>query len=191
MITLPEIVHGLAGALRVVRLDGAVRDWFDDSLTAARRSFWGVALVFPLYMVVELLPLPEGVPQSGFDPALSTLGYVIAAVAFPVAAWHLTRVLGLAASYPRYLAAYNWFGTLQIAVFAPLYIAVSLGGGDLSMLLVVYVADRAVFAIYAVFLARTMLRAELGQAMILMIVDMMISQSIGQLIGAIKAGPPA
>jgi hypothetical protein len=38
------------------------------------------------------------------------------------------------------------------------------------------------------FLARIM-RAEFGQAMIQMVADLMISQSLGQLIAAIKAGP--
>ena len=190
MITAAEIAHGLAGAIRVVRLDVGVRDWFDDSFVAARRSFWGVALIFPLFVAVELMPLPEGTPPSGgFDLGLTLTGYVIAATAYPLAAWHLTRAFGVAASYARYLTAYNWFGVLQSAVFAPIYILVSLAGGDLSTFLMVYFADRLCFVIYAVFLARVMLRAEFGHAMILMVADLMISQSLGQLIAAIKAGP--
>jgi hypothetical protein len=36
-----------------------------------------------------------------------------------------------------------------------------------------------------------MLRAEFGQAIILMAVDLMISQSLAQIIAAIRAGPQA
>jgi hypothetical protein len=190
LITAAEIAHGLAGAVRVVRLDVGVRDWFDDSLVAARRSFWGVALIFPLFVLIELMPLPEGTPPTReFDFFLTLFSYIIAATAYPLAAWHLTRTFGLGASYPRYLTAYNWFGVLQSAAFAPIYMLVSFGGGDLSTFLIVYFADRLVFVVYAVFIARTMLRAELGQAVILMVVDLMISQSLGQLIAAIRTVP--
>jgi hypothetical protein len=190
LITAAEIAHGLAGAVRVVRLDAQVRDWFDDSLVAARRSFWGVALIFPLFVLVELMPLPAGSPPAReFDFGLTLATYVIAATAYPVAAWHMTRAFGLAASYARYLTAYNWFGVLQSLVFAPLYMLVSLGGGDVSTFLLVYLADRVCFVIYAVFIARTMLRAEFGQAIILMAIDLMISQSLGQMIAALRAVP--
>lgn len=190
MITAAEIAHGLAGAFRVVRLDAGVRDWFDDSIVAARRSFWGVALIFPLFVATELMPLPEGAPPSpSFDFGLSLTSYVIAATAYPLAAWHLTRAFGVGASYLRYLTAYNWFGVLQSAAFGPIYILVSLAGGDLSTLVIVYLADRLSFAVYAVFIARVMLRAQLGHAVILMAVDLMISQSLTQLIQAIRVGP--
>jgi len=192
LITTPEIVQGLAGAIRIIRFDARAGDWFDGSLAAARRSFWGFVLVFPLFVMVELLPLPEGpVAPREFDPGLTLLSFVIAVTAYPLAAWHMTRAFGLAAGYPRYLTAYNWFTVVEAAAFAPLYALISLGGWDFTTLVAVYYAERVLCAVYAVFIARTVLRAELGQAMILAVVDFMISQSLGQLMAAIRMGAAA
>lgn len=190
MITTAEIAHGLAGAIRIIRLDARVADWFDDSLTAARRSFWGAAIAFPFQILIELTrPADPGGAVATFDPVLTVLEFIIGWTAYPLAAWHLSRVFGLGAYYPRYLTAYNWWNTLQWVLLAPIIAATGSAGPEMRMLVLLGVI--LLYAGYAVFTARIVLRAELGQAIILMAVDLLISQSLGQLMATIRMGPPA
>jgi hypothetical protein len=192
LITPGEIAHGIAGAARIIRLDVRVHDWFDDSLTAAKRSFWGAAITLPVQLLLDLVPRGDasGVASS-FDPVLTTLDHVIAWTLYPLAAWHMARAFGLGAYFPRYLTAYNWWNTLQLVLLAPLIALASYADPDsrATLLATIGLIYTLLYAGYAVFIARVMLRAQLGHAVILMVVDLMISQTLAQLIQAIRAGP--
>ena len=191
MITAGEIVHGIAGAARIIRFDARVRDWFDDSLVAAKRSFWGAAITFPVQLLLELVPRGDEAAAASFDPMLTALDHAIAWTAYPLAAWHIARAFGLGAYFPRYLTAYNWWNTLQLVLLAPIIAIAAFADGDsrATILAVIGIVYTLLYAGYAVFMARVMLRAQVGHAVILMAVDLMISQTLAQLIQAIQAGP--
>jgi hypothetical protein len=190
LITSAEIAHGLAGAIRIIRLDARVVDWFDDSLAAARRSFWGAAIAFPFHVLVELTrPADSRGAAVAFDPSLTVLEFIIGWTAYPLAAWHLSRAFGLGAGYPRYLTAYNWWNTLQWVALSPVIAATASAGPEMRGMVLLGIV--LLYASYAVFTARIVLRAELGQAIILMAVDLLISQLLAQVMAAIRAAPPA
>ena len=183
MITLAEMLRGLSGAARIVRFDASARDWFDGSLAAARRSFWAALLALPFDLLTRIIPSPAD--PRGFDPAPDLLGYVIGWTAYPLAAWHIARALGLSANYPRYLAAYNWLNLVQLALFAPLSALIRLSGDTGDAAAIVGIGINGLSAAYAYYTARVMLAAAPPQAFGLVVVDYGITVTILRTIDAL------
>jgi hypothetical protein len=110
-------------ALRVVRFEQeAVRD-FDQSFDGFFRSFFGILLCAPFYVLivltdrriatnapaempgVEIGPLP---PTNATFVALESMNYLANWIAFPLAMIFITRILGVGPRYVPFIVAYNW-----------------------------------------------------------------------------------
>lgn len=185
MIALAEILRGLAGATRIIRFDASARDWYDDSLEAAKRSFWAALLGLPFDLLTRIVPSPTA-PERGFDPVVDLLGYVIGWTAYPLAAFYLTRTLGVHGRYPRYLAAYNWLGVVQLALFAPLLALIRLSGDTGDATAIVGLGIMALSGAYLFFTARIFLAVPPHQAFGLVVVDYGLTISLSNMVDAMK-----
>ncbi len=185
MITLAEVLRGLAGAARIIRFDASARDWYDDSFDAARRSFWAALLGLPFDLLTRIVPSPLA-PERGFDPVIDMLGYVIGWTAYPLAAWYLTGALRVSNRYPRYLAAYNWLNVVQLALFAPLLALIRLSGDTGDAAAIVGLGITALSGTYLYFTARTFLAVPAHQAFGLVIVDYGLTISLSNMVDALK-----
>lgn len=121
MIDLAAAYRGIAGALRLARLDpSAIRD-FDGSIEGFWKSFQAAIVAAPLFALLILLRTTEH-PLSS-DPLralfIEAIGYVIGWTAFPLAAWYLANALGKSQRYLTYIVAYNWANVLQVTAFVP------------------------------------------------------------------------
>ena len=185
MITLAEILRGLAGAARIIRFDATARDWYEDSLVAAKRSFWAALLGLPFDLLTRVVPSPVQ-PDRGFDPVLDLLGYVIGWTAYPLAAWYLTRALRVNARYARYLTAYNWLNVVQLALFAPLTALLRLSGNVGDAANIVGLGIFALSAAYLYFTARVFLQVPSHQAVGLVVVDYGLTLTIVQMVDSLR-----
>lgn len=140
MLRPVEIVNGISGCLRLLRLDPAGAAYFDNTAAAAWRSFRVLLLALPAYALIRTLTYER------YDSAVSTLETILIEALFYVAQWclnpviafELARFFALRRDYPRYVAAINWMSLVQLHVAIPL---VALAGfapawqGAISMVL--------------------------------------------------------
>lgn len=120
------VAHALWTALRIARFDKeAVKD-FDQSFEGFFRSFFGIVLCAPLYVIYlaaarsiaeEVREIsPEQIPPEGpVLYALETLGYLAQWIAFPLVMILVTRLLGAGHRYVPYIVAYNWTSSVALA----------------------------------------------------------------------------
>jgi hypothetical protein len=73
-----------------------------------------------------------------------TIGYVIAWVAYPLAAFYLTRYLDRQQDYIGFIVALNWSQLLQLGILVPAHVIASTGvlSFDLNLILVLGVEPR-------------------------------------------------
>ncbi len=130
----PETRQGLAGALRLLRLDPGGMACFSDNDAAIAQSFRVYLLVLPLSLLISM--------ASG-DPMLGTLGlplYVaLEAVTmaanvtgFLLLACHLAQAMGHGSRIGLMVVAYNWSQLVAVLIYA-LFVTLSLGlsgGGE-------------------------------------------------------------
>ena len=125
------IRHALATAFHVARFDKNAMGDFDHSFEGFFRSFIGIVLCAPLYVVVLLAERRMAVDATALMPELSAAGlppadlayyvveggtYLIEWLAFPLAMIGIVRLIGAGANYVPYIIAYNWSGCLVMAV---------------------------------------------------------------------------
>ena len=125
MGALPHIAVGLAGAVRLVKLDLTGLDYYGDTPDDFWRSFLAAVVVAPLfllYLVLRFIGAPPA--DEGFLHYVIAqfLAYGIAWLAFPLVMLHLSKQLGCRDKAVRYLVAYNWVSVLQNAVYLPIII---------------------------------------------------------------------
>lgn len=175
MISVSEIVGGVYGAWRLARRDPAGLIWFDASPEGAARSFWGPALILPAYLVLQTL---GGVFEH--DVALPLLveviGFVIGAVAFPLAVFHIAQGVGRSHRYLRYVVAYNWSGVVQMAVLLPIALLAHLFPG--SPLGTIKVGVSIILLIYQGYVAHVALEVNPASAALLVALDLLLGALI-------------
>jgi hypothetical protein len=118
-------------ALRFARFEkDAVRD-FDQSFDGFFRSFIGILLCVPFYVLIVLadrsiaanapLDMP-GVDMPPLPPAsltffaLESLNYLVNWIAFPLAMIFITRLIGAGGRYVPFIVAYNWTSCVVFAL---------------------------------------------------------------------------
>ena len=110
-------------ALRVARFEQhAVRD-FDKSFNGFFRSFFGILLCTPFYVLIVFTDrriadnAPTEIPGVEIGPlplmnltfvAFESMKYLTNWIAFPLAMIFLTRILGAGPRYVPFIVAYNW-----------------------------------------------------------------------------------
>jgi hypothetical protein len=104
------LARGRADGLRVL----ASRD--EPTTATALRSFWAVALCLPAFVCLQLIDLavePRLPPHAAHGLALQLFGYVIDWAGFALLTHWLAGVMGRAAAWPRFIAAWNWCNVVQ------------------------------------------------------------------------------
>jgi len=174
--SLAEIAVALFGAWRLAHLDKSGLGYFGESNEAFWKSFFAAVLIAPGYAILIAIHLSGRPVQVDWISLLAIEGliYAIAWVAFPLAAYHIVEALGQGARYRRYIVAYNWSQTIQLAARLPVALIVVLEvlpAGFSGFL------DLAIFLLllgYSWFIARTALEISGLQAAMLVFVDLVL-----------------
>ena len=173
-----EIWSALFGAYRLAWLDPAGMGHFNLTFDGFWRSFFAAILVAPAYAI--LIGLQVAAESEALDLGLlivtESIGYVIAWSAFPIAAIPLTRLLGLGRNYVALIVALNWTAVPQTALFVGVVLLGALLPGGLGNLLVTLTTGAIL--VYQWFVIRTALQTTGGVALMLLLVDLLITSSI-------------
>jgi hypothetical protein len=173
-----EVLSGLYGAYRLAWFDPSGMANFNLTVEGFWRSFFAAVLVAPAYAILVAVQLSAG--AEDFNLALVFLtegvGYVLAWCAFPLVAVVLTRLLGLDRNYVALIVAVNWSAVLQTGAFlAVLLLGLILPDGLGT--LIVTLTTLAIL-IYQWFVIRTSLGTTGGIALMLLLVDLVITTMI-------------
>lgn len=129
--TSRDISAALTGVWRLLCLDHRGIRYFDDSVEGFWKSFHAAVPVLPAYAILVSLKLsaPGISEEISAGPLrivlVEGIGYAMAWVAMPLAAYYLCEATGKVSGYLRYIAIYNWF---QIALIAIHLIATGIVG---------------------------------------------------------------
>jgi hypothetical protein len=171
-----EVLSALYGAYRLAWFDISGMTFFNLTVDGFWRSFFAAVLVAPAYAVLVGLRIPAEDVNIALVLVTESIGYILAWCAFPIVALVLTRLLGLDRNYVALIVAHNWSAVLQMAAF----VAVILLGGILpaagGTLLVA--ATTLAILVYQWFVIRTALRTSGGVALMLLLVDLVITSII-------------
>lgn len=184
MISYRDTALALYGSYRLLRLDPGGMSFFDRSRQGFWLSFYGPALVWPVYMAVELLTRdPFSDPMAGHMATgdfiiLRGSTYILAVLVFALVMAYLARALHKQDNYVQFIVIYNWASVIQAAIFFP---AVSLGWllfpeNDLSRL--VETVLLLVCIGYAWYVIRTSLTDNGWLALVVLVIEVMLHASV-------------
>lgn len=195
MLDRDETVRSLTGAWELF-LDrpGAMRH-FDVSVDGFWRSFAAVVLVVPSYAFAVLA---ERTMVAALDPAApvqgaaafvvqNAVGLGLDWVALPVILALLARPLGIARRYPAFIVARNWGAVIAAVPFGAVGLLIVLGlvGGEVANLLMF--AALILVLRYTYLIARRALDVGLGFAIGIVVLDFVVSLTIGLALDAVFA----
>jgi hypothetical protein len=188
MLSLAEIGPALYGAWRLAHGDPDGMRYFDHSIVGFWRSFRVAVLVAPLWIIILAVDFPQMHGEGDWLRIVTaeTIGYVIAWVAYPLAAFFLTRFVDRQQDYLGFIVALNWGSVIQLAVQTPAHVIASTallpaGMGDV----LIWGSDLAAL-LYEWFITRTALRLSGFGAIGFVVLDFLIG-SIVQQLAAIEA----
>jgi hypothetical protein len=173
-----EVLSALYGACRLAWFDASGMTYFNLTVEGFWRSFFAAVLVAPAYAI--LVGMQSSAEAEDFNLALvfltESIGYVLAWCAFPIVALLLTRMLGLDRNYVALIVAHNWSAVPQTAAFvAVVLLGVVLPQG-LGTLLVTLTTGAIL--VYQWFVIRTALQSSGGIALMLLLVDLVVTSMI-------------
>jgi hypothetical protein len=172
-----EVWSGLYGAYRLAFFDPSGMKYFNLTIEGFWRSFFAAALVAPGYALLMMLrTTPEENVDLGALVVVESVAYAIAWCAFPVAAIALTRLLGLGRNYVALVVAINWSAVLQTAGFVVVVLLGTIAPGTFGGWLVL-LATGAILA-YQWFVIRTALETTGGVALMLLLVDLLLTSAV-------------
>jgi hypothetical protein len=173
-----EVLSALYGAYRLAWFDGSGMAHFNLTVDGFWRSFFAAVLVAPAYALLVGMQLPVGAESFNLALAFLTesIGYALAWCAFPLVAIVLTRLLGLDRNYVALIVAINWTAVLQTGGFLAAVLLGMIFPEVLGNLLVTLIGG--VILIYQWFVIRTALRSTGGIALMLLLVDLVITSII-------------
>ncbi len=121
----------LQAALRVVRFEQQATRDFDQSFDGFFRSFFGIILCAPFYVLIVLadrriavnaptempgIEIPPQPPMNLVFIILESINYLASWIVFPLAMIFLTRILGAGSRYVAFIVAYNWTSCIVFAL---------------------------------------------------------------------------
>jgi len=126
------VSSGLQAALLLARgrVDGL--RLVENDLAGAARSFWAVAVCLPAFICLRLLDWTEsGLPASpAHDFIADLLFYAIGWAGYALLSRPVVELLGRGASWPRYIAAWNWCNVIQYFLLVAAGLPELLGAPD-------------------------------------------------------------
>jgi hypothetical protein len=178
MLDREEIASALYGAYRLAWFDPTGMGHFNLTFDGFWRSFFAAALVAPAYAILVGLQVadePEAV-DLGLLVVTESIGYVLAWAAFPLVAIVLTRLLGLDRHYVALIVALNWTAVLQTALFLIVVLLGPVLPGALGTLLITLTTGAIL--VYQWFVIRSALQTTSGIALMMLLVDLVITAVI-------------
>jgi hypothetical protein len=173
-----EVANALYGAYRLAWFDVSGMAHFNLTVDGFWRSFFAAVLVAPAYAI--LVGMQLSAEAADFNLALVFLtegiGYILAWCAFPLIAIVLTRLLGLDRRYVALVVAVNWSAVLQTTAFLAVVLLGLIVPEGLGTL-VVTLTTLAIL-IYQWFVIRTALETTGGIALMLLLVDLVVTSMI-------------
>jgi hypothetical protein len=173
-----EVLRGLYGAYRLAWFDPSGMTNFNLTVEGFWRSFFAAVLVAPAYAILIAMQLSAEVEELNLALVLLTegIGYVLAWSAFPLIAIVLTRLLGLDRNYVALIVAVNWSAVLQTGAFLAVLLFGLIAPEGLGTLIVTLTT--LAILIYQWFVIRTALDTTGGIALMLLLVDLVITTMI-------------
>jgi hypothetical protein len=172
-----EVLSALYGAFRLVWFDASGMTYFNLTVEGFWRSFFAAILVAPAYAILVGMQSAEA---EDFNLALvfltESIGYVLAWCAFPIVALVLTRMLGLDRNYVALIVAHNWSAVPQTAAFVAVVLLGVILPQGLGTLLVTLTTGAIL--VYQWFVIRTALQSSGGIALMLLLVDLVVTSMI-------------
>jgi hypothetical protein len=173
-----EVLSALYGAYRLAWFDGSGMTYFNLTVEGFWRSFFAAVLIAPAYAILV------GMQWSGEaeDSSIALLflsegiGYTLAWCAFPIVALVLTRLLGLDRHYVALIVAHNWSAVPQTAAFVAVVLFGMILPEGLGTLLVTLTTGAIL--VYQWFVIRTALQSSGGIALMLLLVDLVVTSLI-------------
>lgn len=178
-----EIRRGLAGVWGILCFRREALKGFADTPSGAARSFLAMAIGLPIYLFVLKANLAAITPRpslSAFLPVM-LLYYVIEWLIWPNLMVGVTRRIGRARLYFRYIAAYNWFALAQMLIMVPYQLSMLSGKVPAApeLALVGLIATIA-FGVYEWFIARHGLEIEPRPAIALVLLNLLVGLALLQ-----------
>jgi hypothetical protein len=173
-----EIWSALFGAYRLAWFEPSGMTHFNLTFDGFWRSFFAAVLVAPAYAILvgmEVAAEPKPL-DLGVLALTESIGYILAWAAFPLAAIVLTRLLGLGRNYVALIVALNWTAVLQTALFVAVVLLGPLLPSGLGTLLITLTTGAIL--VYQWFVIRTALQTTGGIALMLLLVDLVITSTI-------------
>lgn len=143
--------------------------FFEGSALEAARSFWAMALCYPLFFLLGRL---AGAGDSLHDWVIESLGFVIAWLAFALAAEAMAGMAGKGANFTRFIAAWNWTNLFQYAALLAGSLLGSMFGGGMVQILSLIVVAYALWLEW--FTTRTTLGVHGSAAVMFVLLDLAI-----------------
>jgi hypothetical protein len=173
-----EVLSGLYGAYRLAWFDASGVGHFNLTVEGFWRSFFAAVLVAPAYAILVGMQLSGDADELNLALVLlaEVIGYVLAWCAFPLVAIVLTRLLGLDRNYVALIVAVNWSSVLQTGAFLAVVLLGLIMPPGLSTLIVTLTT--LAILIYQWFVIRTSLQSTGGIALMLLLVDLVITSMI-------------
>ena len=171
-----EVLSALYGAYRLAWFDVSGMTLFNLTVEGFWRSFFAAVLVAPAYAVLVGLRAPAAEVNIALVFLIESIGYVLAWCAFPLVALVLTRLLGLDRNYVALIVAHNWSAVLQMAVFVAVVLLGVIVPAALGTLLVT--VTTVAILVYQWFVIRTALQTSGAMALMLLLVDLVITSII-------------
>jgi hypothetical protein len=173
-----EVLSGLFGAYRLAWFDASGMAHFNLTVEGFWHSFFAAVLIAPAYAILVAMQLSG--EAEDFNLALVFLtegiGYILAWCAFPLVAIVLTRLLGLDRNYVALIVAVNWSAVLQTSAFLAVLLLGLIVPEGLGTLIVTLTT--LAILIYQWFVIRTALGTTGGIALMLLLVDLVITTMI-------------
>jgi hypothetical protein len=183
MLSLAEIGPALYGAWRLAHFDADGMRYFDRSIAGFWRSFRVALLAAPLWIIilgVNLAPMHIGGSWIRLVTA-ETIGYVIAWVAYPLAAFYLTRLIDRQKEYVGFIVALNWSTLIQLAIMTPAHVIAATGLLSFDFNLILVLGAELAYLVYEWFITRTALRLSGLGAVGFVVVDFVIGNLVNQI----------
>ncbi len=157
--------------------------WFDRTIEGVWRSFRVAGLVAPGWALVLYLHDLSGSPPpdlARYVVAQAT-AYVMLWVAFPLVLAHLAPIIDREEELADFIVAYNWSAIPQMAIMLPLAFLLSTQTDVSGWIQALVLVGRLALFVYEWFIVRTALRLGGFAAAGVVVLDLLISVTIGEI----------
>jgi hypothetical protein len=157
MLTLAEIGPGIYGAWRLAHFDPDGMRFFDRSIRGFWRSFYVAVLAAPLWIIILAVQISQSHIGGGWARLViaESIAYIVGWVAYPLAAFYLTRLIDREQQYVGFIVALNWGTLLQLAVMVPAHIIAGFNLLPVGLGMLIFYGALVATMVYEWFITRT------------------------------------